>query len=59
MRDVAVVSFVQSAVARDFEHNEVEMLVPTLHAAICALMSPMKVSGMRTFWRSIRTSVSL
>ena len=34
MRDVAVISFVQSAVARDFEHNEVEMLVPTLHAAI-------------------------
>jgi acetyl-CoA acetyltransferase len=34
MRDVAVVSFVQSAVARDAEHNEVEMLVPTLHAAV-------------------------
>jgi acetyl-CoA acetyltransferase len=34
MRDVAVVSFVQSAVARDAEHNEVEMLVPTIHAAI-------------------------
>jgi acetyl-CoA acetyltransferase len=34
MRDVAVVSFVQSAVARDFEHNEVEMLVPTIHSAI-------------------------
>ncbi len=34
MRDVAVVSFVQSAVARDTEHNETEMLVPTLHSAI-------------------------
>ncbi|MGO9876936.1 MAG: thiolase domain-containing protein [Acidimicrobiia bacterium] len=34
MREVAVISFVQSAVARDAEHNEVEMLVPTLHAAI-------------------------
>ena len=34
MRDVAVVSFSQSAVARDAEHNEVEMLVPTVHAAI-------------------------
>ena len=34
MRDVAVVSFVQSAVARDAVHNEVEMLVPTLHSAI-------------------------
>ena len=29
MRDVAVVSFSQSAVARDAEHNETEMLVPT------------------------------
>jgi acetyl-CoA acetyltransferase len=28
------VSFVQSAVARDAEHNEVEMLTPTLHAAM-------------------------
>ena len=34
MRDVAVVSFVQTAVARDAEHNEVEMLSPTLHAAM-------------------------
>jgi acetyl-CoA acetyltransferase len=34
MREVAVVSFVQSAVARDAEHNEVEMLTPTLHAAM-------------------------
>jgi acetyl-CoA acetyltransferase len=34
MRDVAVISFVQSAVAREAEHNEVEMLAPTLHAAI-------------------------
>jgi acetyl-CoA acetyltransferase len=34
MRDVAVVSFSQSAVARDAEHNETEMLVPTVHAAI-------------------------
>jgi acetyl-CoA acetyltransferase len=34
MREVAIVSFVQSAVARDAEHNDVEMLVPTLHAAV-------------------------
>src|SRR4029077_21228570 len=34
VRDVAVVSFAQSAVARDAEHNETEMLVPTVHAAI-------------------------
>jgi len=34
MREVAVVSFSQSAVAQDAEHNEVEMLVPTVHAAI-------------------------
>ena len=34
MRDVAVVSFAQTAVARDAEHNETEMLVPTVHAAI-------------------------
>src|SRR6476661_3572492 len=34
MRDVAVVSFAQTAVARDAVHNETEMLVPTVHAAI-------------------------
>jgi acetyl-CoA acetyltransferase len=34
MRDVAVISFAQSAVARDAQHNETEMLVPTVHAAI-------------------------
>jgi acetyl-CoA acetyltransferase len=34
MRDVGIVSFVQSAVARDDRHNETEMLVPTIHAAI-------------------------
>ena len=34
MRDVAVVSFSQSAVARDAVRNETEMLVPTVHAAI-------------------------
>src|SRR5258707_2085325 len=34
MRDIAIVSFVQSAVARDDRHNETEMLVPTIHAAI-------------------------
>jgi acetyl-CoA acetyltransferase len=34
MRDVAVVSFSQSAVPRDATHNETEMLVPTVHAAI-------------------------
>ena len=34
MREVGIVSFVQSAVARDDRHNETEMLVPTIHAAI-------------------------
>jgi acetyl-CoA acetyltransferase len=34
VREVAVVSFSQSAVARDAVHNETEMLVPTVHAAI-------------------------
>ena len=34
MRDVAVVSFVYSAVARDAVHNETEMIVPTVHAAV-------------------------
>src|SRR5437763_6271657 len=34
MRDVAVGSVGRSAVARDAEHNETEMLVPTVHAAI-------------------------
>ncbi len=34
MRDVGVVSFVYSAVASDPEHNETEMLVPTVRAAI-------------------------
>jgi acetyl-CoA acetyltransferase len=34
MRDVAVVSFACSAVARDSEHNEVEMIVPVVREAI-------------------------
>jgi acetyl-CoA acetyltransferase len=34
MRDVAVVSFAQSAVARDDRHNETEMLVPVVREAI-------------------------
>jgi acetyl-CoA acetyltransferase len=34
MRDVGIVSFVQSAVARDDERNEVEMLSPVLHQAM-------------------------
>ena len=34
MRDVGIVSFAQSAVARDDRHNETEMLVPTIQAAI-------------------------
>jgi acetyl-CoA acetyltransferase len=42
MRDVAVVSFVQSAVARDAVHNEVEMLVPTLHGAMTESGIPKK-----------------
>ena len=45
MRDVAVVSFVQSAVARDDEHNEVEMLSPTLHAAMTESGIPKKEIG--------------
>jgi acetyl-CoA acetyltransferase len=34
MRDVAVVSFAYSNVARDASHNETEMIVPMLHEAI-------------------------
>jgi acetyl-CoA acetyltransferase len=34
MRDVAVVSFVCSAVARDAVHNETEMIVPVVHEAV-------------------------
>ncbi len=34
MRDVAVVSFAYSTVARDAVHNETEMIVPVLHEAI-------------------------
>jgi acetyl-CoA acetyltransferase len=34
MRDVAVVSYAASAVPRDDEHNEVEMLVPVISEAI-------------------------
>jgi acetyl-CoA acetyltransferase len=34
MREVGIVSFAQSAVARDDRHNETEMLVPTIQAAI-------------------------
>lgn len=34
MRDVAIVSYVSSAVARDDDHNETEMLVPTVRRAI-------------------------
>ena len=45
MRDVAIVSFVQSAVARDDEHNEVEMLSPTLHAAMTESGIPKKEIG--------------
>jgi acetyl-CoA acetyltransferase len=45
MRDVAIVSFVQSAVARDAEHNEVEMLSPTLHAAMTESGIPKKEIG--------------
>src|SRR4051794_6141506 len=45
MRDVAVVSFVQSAVARDDEHNETEMLSPVLHAAMTDSGIPKKDIG--------------
>ena len=34
MRDVAVVSYAASAVAEDALHNEIEMIVPVLHAAV-------------------------
>jgi acetyl-CoA acetyltransferase len=34
MREVGIVSFAQSAVARDDRHNETEMLVPTIQGAI-------------------------
>ena len=33
-RDVAVVSYVSSAVPRDAEHNETEMIVPVLQATM-------------------------
>ena len=36
MRDVAVVSFAQSAVPRDDRHNETEMLVPVVRDAIAS-----------------------
>src|SRR5690349_186509 len=45
MRDVAVISFAQSAVARDAQHNETEMLVPTVHAAIGKSGIPSKEIG--------------
>src|SRR5262245_31012363 len=34
MRDVAVVSFAYSAVAKDAQHNEVEIIVPVVREAI-------------------------
>ncbi len=34
MRDIAVISFAYSAVAKDSEHNEVEMIVPVVREAI-------------------------
>ena len=34
MRDVAVVSYASSAVARDDVHNEVEMIVPVIREAV-------------------------
>jgi acetyl-CoA acetyltransferase len=34
MRDVAVVSFATSSVARDDVHNEVELIVPVIHDAV-------------------------
>jgi acetyl-CoA acetyltransferase len=34
MRDVAVISYASSSVARDSEHNEVEMIVPVVREAI-------------------------
>ncbi|HVJ96899.1 MAG TPA: lipid-transfer protein, partial [Acidimicrobiia bacterium] len=34
MRDVGIVSFAYSAVAKDAEHNEVEMIVPVVRDAV-------------------------
>ena len=34
MRDVGIISYATSAVARDVEHNEVEIIVPVLGEAI-------------------------
>jgi acetyl-CoA acetyltransferase len=45
MRDVAVVSFASSAFERDSTHNETEMLVPTVHAAIAASGIPKSEIG--------------
>jgi acetyl-CoA acetyltransferase len=45
MRDVAVVSYAASAVPRDDEHNEVEMLVPVITEAIERSGVPRKEIG--------------
>ena len=40
MRDVGIVSFAYSAVARDDEHNETEMIVPVVHEALASSNLP-------------------
>ncbi len=45
MREVGIVSFVCSAVAKDGEHNEVEMLVPTVRDAVAQSGIPRKEIG--------------
>jgi acetyl-CoA acetyltransferase len=39
-RNVAVVSYAASAVARDDDHNEVEIIVPVIHAAVAGSRIP-------------------
>ena len=45
MRDVGIVSFAYSAVAKDSEHNEVEMIVPVIHDAIAQSGIPRQEIG--------------
>jgi len=45
MRDVAIVSFASSAVPKDAVHNEVEMIVPTVRAAVASSGIPRSEIG--------------
>jgi acetyl-CoA acetyltransferase len=45
MRDVAVISYACSAVAEDADHNETEMIVPVVHAAMAESNLPKSEIG--------------